>query len=125
MQSTMSNQPLTMLIGLIKTDYTHGRLIVDHGNDINHLKPTSMITSEKNFQTLREALTILIDINYGKADIKVRKAAEKAWEALTDAIVEIDKANNTKEVRLSDHVKEDHGAMKEIDTDSLFRALRP
>lgn len=66
-----------------------------------------MITSAKNFQTLRDALTVLIDINYGKADIKVRKAAEKAWEALVDAIEEIDKANNTKVVRLSDHVKED------------------
>lgn len=84
-----------------------------------------MITSAKNFQTLRDALTILIDITYGKADIKVRKATEKAIEVLADAIEEIDKANNAKVVRLSDHVKEDHGAMKEIDTDSLFRALRP
>lgn len=84
-----------------------------------------MITSDKNFQTLREALTILIDVAYGKGERNVRSSAGKAWESLADAIEEIDKANHTKVVRISDHVKEDHGAMKEIDTDALFRALRP
>lgn len=84
-----------------------------------------MITSDKNFQTLREALTILIDVSHGKGEYNVRSSAGKALEALADAIEEIDKANNTKVVRLSDHVKEDHGTMKEIDTDSLFRALLP
>lgn len=84
-----------------------------------------MITSGKNFATLRDALTILIDIEYGKASKQVRMAAGKAVDALADTIEAIDKEENANVVRLSDHVKEDHGAMKEIDTDSLFRALRP